>query len=92
MKKEISVSSPLVSRLKVLSGIVENKTLAILYIPKTDTTIQFEKLPNWFDILRYKICGFKYTKIRNCPTDKNTKNKFSKVVEFDDPIIKSCNN
>lgn len=46
-------------RFQKLAGIINNKTLASLTLPD-GTRITFEELPHWWDVVRYKICGFKY--------------------------------
>lgn len=46
-------------RFQKLAGIINNKTLASLTLPN-GTRITFEELPHWWDVIRYKICGFKY--------------------------------
>jgi hypothetical protein len=40
-----------------------------LYIPQSNTTIQLKYIPGWFEKLKYKICGFKYTFIRENPAE-----------------------
>lgn len=42
-----------------LAGIIDNKTLASLTLPN-GSRITFKELPHWWDVVRYKICGFKY--------------------------------
>jgi len=46
-------------RMQTLAGIIDNKTLASLTLPD-GTRIMFKELPHWWDVIRYKICGFKY--------------------------------
>ena len=46
-------------RFQKLAGIIDNKTLASLTLPE-GTRITFKELPHWWDVVRYKICGFKY--------------------------------
>jgi len=46
-------------RFQKLAGIIDNKTLAALTLPD-GTRITFKELPHWWDVVRYKICGFKY--------------------------------
>ena len=46
-------------RFQQLAGIIDNKTLASLTLPE-GTRITFKELPHWWDVVRYKICGFKY--------------------------------
>ena len=46
-------------RFQKLAGIIHNKTLAALTLPTGDR-ITFVELPSWYDVLKYKLCGFKY--------------------------------
>lgn len=46
-------------RFQKLAGIINNKTIASLTLPN-GTRITFDELPHWWDVVRYKICGFKY--------------------------------
>jgi hypothetical protein len=46
-------------RFQKLAGIIGDKTLASLTLPN-GSKIKFTELPPWYDVLRYKICGFKY--------------------------------
>jgi hypothetical protein len=46
-------------RFQKLAGIIDNKTMASLTLPE-GTRITFKELPHWWDVVRYKICGFKY--------------------------------
>lgn len=46
-------------RFQQLAGIIDNKTMASLTLPE-GTRIAFKELPHWWDVIRYKICGFKY--------------------------------
>ena len=46
-------------RFQKLAGIIGNKTLASLSLPN-GTKSTFTELPPWYDVIRYKICGFKY--------------------------------
>lgn len=54
-------------RMMILAGITQDKTLATMNIPNVDRTIEFDTIPNWFDKLRYKICGFNLRVIRTQP-------------------------
>ena len=46
-------------RFQKLAGIVDNKTLAVLTLP-TGVQVKFIELPSWKDVIKYKMCGFKY--------------------------------
>lgn len=46
-------------RFQKLAGIVDNKIVAVLTLP-SGQRVEFKELPSWKDVIRYKICGFKY--------------------------------
>lgn len=46
-------------RFQKLAGIIDNKTMAALTFPNGQR-ITFKEFPHWWDVVRYKICGFKY--------------------------------
>jgi hypothetical protein len=46
-------------RFQQLAGIINNKAIASLTLP-SGSRITFDELPHWWDVVRYKICGFKY--------------------------------
>jgi hypothetical protein len=79
MKEELDLQS----RFRVLAGIVQNDTLATLQIPKTETIIQLKYIPNWFEMLKYKMCGFKCTIIRTEPTQQLQDVVNTGIVEFE---------
>ncbi len=46
-------------RFQKLAGIIGSKTVASLTLPNGVKTT-FTELPPWYDVIRYKVCGFKY--------------------------------
>ena len=67
----INETMNLKDKFRVLAGITQDDTLATLYIPKVNVTLELKYIPNWFEKLRYKICGFRYTLIRLAPVCKD---------------------
>jgi hypothetical protein len=49
---------PIVYRFQRLAGITNKKTVGFLYLPENNK-IEFKEIPKWYNIIRYKICGFK---------------------------------
>ena len=70
-------------KFRVLAGITQDNTLATLYIPKANTTIELKYIPNWFEKMRYKICGFQYTFLRPEPACKDDVRITGKLVEVE---------
>lgn len=51
-------------RFQKLAGIVPRIPPATLTIG--DTTVGLSEIPHWYDVLKYKLCGFKYRVTRQC--------------------------
>lgn len=51
--------SQMVFRFKKLAGIINDKIVASLTLPSGER-VEFKSLPHWWDVIRYKIAGFKY--------------------------------
>jgi hypothetical protein len=51
--------SQMVFRFKKLAGIINDKIVASLTLPSGER-VEFKSLPHWWDVVRYKIAGFKY--------------------------------
>ena len=51
-------------RFQKLAGISPTTTVAKLTI--SNTTFDLMKIPPWYDIIRFKICGFKYEVVYKC--------------------------
>ena len=64
MKKENKNHTDMKSRFHVLAGIVQEDTLATLTIPNGSTIVEFKTLPTWFEKLKYKLCGFECSIVR----------------------------
>jgi hypothetical protein len=69
-------------KFRVLAGITKDDTLATLYIPKANVTIELKYIPKWFEKLKYKICGFQYTFLRLEPFCKDNIKVTEKSVEL----------
>ena len=63
------------NRLQILAGITHDDTLATLYIPNINKTIELKQLSTWYEQIKYYICGFKYTKIRDVSIAKESVSK-----------------
>ena len=89
-KNNKSNTGSLKTRFQILAGIIKSDVVATLKIPKssiikTDTTIEFVRFPKWYDILKYKICGFQYEKIKkssDIPRDMDTNKSNLKYPEY----------
>lgn len=51
--------SQMVFRFKKLAGIINDKVVASLTLP-TGERVEFKSLPHWWDVIRFKLAGFKY--------------------------------
>jgi hypothetical protein len=51
--------NPIRDRFKTLAGIKKSETVAALTLPN-DTIIKFKELPSCMDVVKYRLCGFKY--------------------------------
>lgn len=49
----------MVYKFQRLAGIIDGDTVAALVLPN-DQRVFFKQYPKWHQILRWKICGFKY--------------------------------
>jgi hypothetical protein len=49
----------MVVRFQKLAGIVSDKVVAALILPDGQR-VEFKTLPHWWNVIRYKIAGFKY--------------------------------
>lgn len=51
-------------RFQKLAGIVPQIPPATLTVG--DTTVGLSEIPHWFEVIKYKLCGFKYRVTRQC--------------------------
>ena len=63
-RNKINQRHSMICRFQKLAGINVPKPLAILTIGENE--FQLSKIPPWYDIIRFKVCGFKYETITPC--------------------------
>jgi hypothetical protein len=55
------------NRFRILAGITQKDTLAIIKMPKIGETIELKYIPSFFERLKYMLCGFKCDIVRKDP-------------------------
>lgn len=58
-RKKINERNNFKNRLRLLAGIKASPSVARLTI-KEGVVVDLIEIPKWYDVIRYKLCGFKY--------------------------------
>jgi hypothetical protein len=58
-RKKINERTNFKNRLRLLAGIKTSPAVARLTI-KEGVSVDLLEIPKWYDVIRYKLCGFKY--------------------------------
>jgi len=52
-------ATPMAARFRLLAGIKTPDVAKLILF--NDTEVELKKLPAWYDVIRYQLCGFKLT-------------------------------
>jgi hypothetical protein len=55
---------PSKTKLQKMAGIIKPEDVTILRIPSVKEPVYLNYVPNWFEKLKYKVCGFEYSPIK----------------------------